>query len=220
MFITRHYRYRLLRVAQWIRSLPAGLATGLFCFIGRQIWPKQLISGIAVFEPREEVGDEFFRTIHAALDFLQEHDRIRFARVLKEIKVIMDMPTPGGAAYRRIGKMCFVDLRLYPLSSHWEESVILVARDIVHEATHGVLYSRKIIQTRRNHVRVEEVCHRQEMRFGQRIGVQLGGWDQPSQRPPSLRDRLRFIRSELWGTSIRHPPAEAGSTPTEHDSRT
>ncbi len=210
--LARRHRYWLLRLVQQLRSLPSDCALWPWLALGSKIWHRRIIGGVRVLEPRGDTGDGFFEAIEAAFDLISRHDRIRFRRVLAEIKVIINTPTPTAAAYRRTGRICFIDFRIYPLSNYKDESIVLLARDIVHEATHGSLHSRKIVHTRGNHLRIEEFCSRQELSFGKRLGVDLSAWAQPNQPAPSLRERLRWPRSEIGRTRADDIPSVASTT--------
>jgi len=105
------------------------------------------------------------------------HDPRRFRRVQREAHVVVvrslrDMS--GG--YKRLGRRIFLNFthlqaaeEYGPNHAYYEWFVAWWACTIVHEATHGALYSRYIPYTRETYLRIERMCHDEEARFAARL---------------------------------------------------
>lgn len=73
---------------------------------------------------------------------------------------------------------------------------------LIHEATHGSLFGHRIVQTRRNYVRVERLCCLEMMRFARKVGMdeitcRIFGEVGENAKSNSLLERLKFVREEI-----------------------
>ncbi len=127
--------------------------------------------GIKIIAPparKEEIGPPFLEGTVAALRLIQSVDPRRFRRVLREIAFVEDMPLLSLASYRRLMKSCAVDYAQYDSEQrkqHPEWYTWLYATCLVHEATHGAIFSRHIQYTSRLRERIERLCWTEERRF-------------------------------------------------------
>jgi hypothetical protein len=112
----------------------------------------------------------FFReTFAAALQILQQRDPRRHKRVLTHVRRIMNFPVGySGAGYIQHLKAYATSLQ--PLTEPAvRKEAILQASMLVHEATHGLLYARKIPYNPSTRERIEQLCSTEEHRFLSRV---------------------------------------------------
>jgi hypothetical protein len=139
--------------------------------------------GIALVDP-DDYTPYFTKIITEALQLLKDTDTRRFQRVQRHIRTIVNCTRPlGGGAYFNETRTCEFEFRV-PRSGHdvpfytaW------YACALVHEATHGRLYSRGIAYTPENRTRIEKLCVTEEQRFARRLKVapEVLAWLQRSQ---------------------------------------
>ena len=81
------------------------------------------------------------------------------------------------------------------------------AATLVHEATHGAIYSRYIGHTRRNRLRIERLCHTETLRFLRRLDKPDRVW---SEQIAGVFDEevLCAILQCRAGLSVAHPLPE------------
>lgn len=114
----------------------------------------------------DDSDDDLFLTkTQRALDLIHKRDPLRFNRVRREVKWVVNSELPTLGMYRRPGRVCYVDFGRWNFDEHPEWSLRDLASTIVHEATHGHLHSKYIAHTKAVRIRVERVCWRAEMRF-------------------------------------------------------
>jgi hypothetical protein len=108
----------------------------------------------------------FFReTFATALQILQQRDPRRHKRVLRHVRRIMNFPVGySGAGYIQHLKAYATSLQP-PTEAAVRKEAILQASMLVHEATHGLLYARKIPYSPRTRERIEQLCSKEEHRF-------------------------------------------------------
>lgn len=109
-----------------------------------------------------------------ALALIARRDPRRFRRVRKEINYIMcSKPHGSRMIYSRPWRLCRVDIRQYPIASntsnHTNDIVKRYAVDLIHEATHGYLFSKKMPYTKALQPRIERACAREAERFAQQL---------------------------------------------------
>lgn len=170
-----------------------------------RLWPKELRKGLCLIDPFPETRADFVAAVGQALDLIEANDPMRFARLRREIRSFLNVPLPraSGAEYCRFRRTCRIDLRYFRLSEDREAGIFLLACRLIHESTHGYLYSKRMLQLK-DRVRVEMLCFKEEARFAKRLGYELGpNWgfirDELKPPPPAERRRLAAARA-------RHPP--------------
>ena len=130
--------------------------------------------------PEGQRIDTFGTAAVAALKKLQNYDPRRFARVQREVKFVygcylnraskIRLSRSGCMAiYRRICKIIMMDRDVLNLSANPEVVLKAYGCALVHEATHGLLYSRHIPYTYRTRDRIETLCLLEEARFANMI---------------------------------------------------
>jgi hypothetical protein len=150
-------------------------------------------------DPDEATRVEFLGAVRSALELIEHNDEIRFRRVLREIRIVVHMPCLTFADYSRSSRLCALDLRFFRLTADKEIAIMWLACLLVHEATHGHLHRRKLMQSGRNFNRVEMLCTLEEVRFARRIGIDMS--DRLSAatevKAPTFLERLRFTKNEI-----------------------
>jgi hypothetical protein len=107
----------------------------------------------------------FFTRTKEALNLIAATDPHRFRRVQTEIRFIMNKEINAGGQYRRASRCCLVDFGRYPFDTRPDWYLLLYAGAIVHEATHGELYSKGFLYTPANREQLERICHAEQCRF-------------------------------------------------------
>jgi hypothetical protein len=178
---------------------PSFVLAAVAGFVSFRTWRRvEVRKGFRIIDPFNQTESTFATVIDEALDLIRESSPIVFNRVKREIRVILNMPTlHAGAGYIRLYKTCKIDLPCFPIANERESAIPFLACALIHEATHGHLCRRRILQTGNNLLRAEKVCWKAEDRFARKIGFDLQKWD-PFVPPPK-----RPTGSERWRFSIR-----------------
>ncbi len=197
--VFRRARYTCGVVRRAMLSLPSIVTMGAL----PKIWPGEVREGIRVIDPMPQSCGSFINTAESALALLAQATPARFRRVQREIRAIVNLPVPRGAEYRRFSRLCLIDFRCFPVTTDPEYAAKLFACALVHEASHGYLERRKILQTKRNHSRIECFCCREASRLGVRLGMDTSKWpsgedDSPLSRWKAIVFAYREAKS-LWG---------------------
>lgn len=187
--------YNLGRFIHFTRRLPINVAEVALYAAAPRMWPSDLKRGFRILDPNPRTRPDFVRVIDGALALIEQNDPLRFGRVRREVRMILHMPVIHAGRYFRPFRVCRIDLRCFSWTADAELALRLLACLIVHEATHGHLFTRRVLQTKRcNLRRVESLCWKEEVRFARRLG-----FDYSSYRPSDdaltdapLRERLRF----------------------------
>jgi len=113
----------------------------------------------------------FFReTFATALQILQQRDPHRHKRVLTHVRRIMNFPVGySGAGYIQHLKAYATSFQPPQAEAGIRKTAITQASMLVHEATHGLLDSRKIPFDPRTRESVEQLCSKEEHRFLRRV---------------------------------------------------
>lgn len=191
---------RMLRywIAFYLRYYVLGLPGVVIDWTVRRFVPSQFIMGIRVIDPVAETRSHFTTTVERALTMMASSDARRFKRVQREICTILNQPVVFAAQYFRPLKTCALDLRCF-YDEDPDTTARLFASALVHEATHGSLFSARVAQTRYNHSRVERLCCKEAERFLARVGMKDPPWDFANNdiKPTPLSFRLRWMREEI-----------------------
>ena len=160
------------------------------------LWPKIHHKGFLVVDPFPETRADFEQSVQEALNMIETHDRLRFTRLNREIRSLVNVPLRGaaGAEYGRWLRNCRIDLRYFRLNEDRESAIRLLALRLIHESTHGYLCSKRVRQ-RKHRIRVEMLCYKEEARFARRLGVELGpdwGFIKEELKPPPPAERRRL----------------------------
>jgi hypothetical protein len=184
------------RVRYWAAYLP-DLVSNIPLTLGlhastRFIFSSELLLGIRVADTSKKTWPEFLRVTDEALELVAAKDPLRYRRILKEIRTIVQMPVMTGAEYHRLLKICCLDLRVFVREGE-KVAVKLLAAALVHEASHGHLHSRGITSMRRRNIlRIERICYNETIAFAKRIDLPLRNLSDEELSPPGLRARLAW----------------------------
>ena len=197
--------YCTLLIREYIQAAPGiGLSAAVRAFC-----PFRLISGIRVIDPTPETRSHFTEVVDAALATIARFDPIRFARVQREIRIIVNAAGVYGSTYGRALKFCSLDLRCFYDEDDPNTTVRLLASALVYEATFGHLFSRGILRTRQNGSRFDALCCREPQRFLRRLGMANTPWD-PDQLSTIPRHLFwKQAMTQLRGLVVRDAAAEA-----------
>ncbi|HMJ65006.1 MAG TPA: hypothetical protein VK615_06620 [Candidatus Binatia bacterium] len=166
----RYYGGRAVRI---FKTFPWTCADTLVQIFAVTIWPAEYRKGVRVIDLFSDTRAEFLSRIGDALELIESKDQRRFKRVKREIRAIVQMPCAMEAGYSRGLNVCRIDLRYYPFGADASFATVLLACALIHEATHGHLHRRRILQNARNFARVESLCYAEEIRFGNKLGFDL-----------------------------------------------
>jgi hypothetical protein len=143
------------------------------------LWPADTKMGFRIVDPVPKTRTDFLNAIGEALLLIETNDPMRFARLKREVRTIINLPIRTCAQYFRPLKTCRINLPFYPLSKDRQSTIVLLACDLIHESTHGALCTRKVLYFR-NAQRVENLCSGEERRFARRLGIELRrDWGSP-----------------------------------------
>lgn len=125
----------------------------------RHLSPRAEYAGIQLISLVETAdADWIFARIRDALRLVQDVDARRFMRVQRHVSTIVIVET-GGASYLPEIRGCFLETAMLyrdPLS---------LAAELVHESTHGHLYTKGFRYTERTRSREELICVDETVRF-------------------------------------------------------
>lgn len=147
----KRLRYLLTRIEGW-------------CL--RQI-TKETHKGVMLCDGNYDDTDDtaFIKRTREALNMIEEKDPRRFRRVQQEIRYIVNKELNASGMYRRSTQACFVDFGRYHFTKHPDWYLCLYAGTIIHEATHGFLYSKGFLYTSASREQIERICHAERSRF-------------------------------------------------------
>lgn len=132
----------------------------------------------------DDTDDEsFLEMTIEALKLIEEHDPHRFRRVRRHVKWIVNSELLALGRYQRIFRVCYMDFLNYGAGENTPRDTVRFASTVVHEATHGHVFSRHIAYTRRLRIRIERLCRLEQKRF---VGHLEGDW------LVELKDELKF----------------------------
>ena|SRR6266496_5049967 len=183
----------------FLRAMPMSLMAAIMEPVGLRIWPNEIRKGISIVDVSRDTMPGFVRAIDEALTLVEQNDPLRFRRLQREIRTILNIPVITGAAYSRPYRTCRIDLRCFPVERDRESAIVLLALTLIHEATHGYLHSRNVLQNKRNYARVEYLCRKEESRFARKMGLELNNWEARGSDavPPKYGEVLKFGRNEI-----------------------
>ena len=140
---------------------------------------------------RKDLEPAFLRAITRALELVAKKDPRRFLCIRRHLGFIVHHELDGAwAKYDRWPSGCEVDFDKYKFDESPETAVFLLAVSLVHEATHGRLSLHRGVSgglPAQVRMRMERMCHLEEMRFARRVDSRFG----------EVYQRTVF-RSERW----------------------
>ena len=146
---------------------------------------------------------EFLEHTIQALQMIESVDARRFRRIQREVRFIVNCELNSGASYRRIGHICNVDFRRYDFGRDAEWYLRCYASTLVHEATHGAIYSQHVAYTRKTRSAIEKLCHTEEYKFARRLDTPERCWSEQIIGPFDERRWYSFWYSGFFRHEIR-----------------
>ena len=194
---TRFYTYYWPR---WFFKLPYIAFSLLLCRLTRLGGYRGI--RISSFTLSHISGEEFTGRTIEALQLVERTDPVRFRRIQRQIRFIVHAELRSGACYQRLGRFCFIDFTRYDFSKDHDWYLYSYASTLVHEATHGAVYSDYVAYTKRNRLRIEKLCHTEERRFLQNLDVPERAW---SEQIAGAFDEQYFLKyfSSNWRSRSR-----------------
>ncbi len=126
------------------------------------------VEGINICDYRDK-DDGYEEIITSSINLIKSIDPRRYKTVKNEISWIINTNEPGkyGGRYRRRIKGCLINFENYSEDRRLVSA--FYAGLIIHEATHGLLYTKGMRYTEENRVQIERICNAEENRFYQKI---------------------------------------------------
>ena len=125
--------------------------------------------GIRIIDFLAESHEVFVRQTREALDMIATIDSRRFDRVREHVKTILNLPSVRYASYQRPLRVCSINLSSLNFEVEPDFASKFYACIIVHEATHGYLFSKYLPQTRHTVDQIERICTHEAVRFALRF---------------------------------------------------
>jgi hypothetical protein len=198
--LSRKIKYFFAYILDFIRSWPS-LVGNNGLYFGASY---KFENGIRIVDAWQDVPKQFVSVIEPAVGLIQQNDPLRYARLRREIRMIVNQPCRTDAAYSRIRRFCAIDMEKFkPLfDKDYNAGIRYLACVLIHEATHGVLYTRGIIQTKQNYARVERLCVLEEERFARKLGDEVlchifRELRKNTIKPPSSLERIKTIQEAI-----------------------
>ena len=170
------YHLRFHAYQAW-HCLPVLITASLSRELRRMFAPTSF-DGISIVDMslRRGLDERFQADIVAALNLIKRVDPRRYHRIQREVRCIKNTEQIPITSYARLLQTCTfdysrIDARKNPEWYHW-----WLAMKLVHEASHGAIYSRNIAYTPGLRLRIERLCHREETRFAKRADMVNKQW--------------------------------------------
>lgn len=138
------------------------------------------VDGIKIVDMslRRNVDHRFQVDTVAALQLIKSVDPRRYRRIQGEIEFVVNGEGIRTASYNRPVRMCDIDYGRYDLTENPEWYLWWYATILVHEATHGAIFSRYIAYIPRLRVRIERLCHLEQKRFAKKADTNERAWSE------------------------------------------
>jgi hypothetical protein len=133
-----------------------------------------------------------------ALELIKENDPRRYRRIQRHLVYIINCRTLLAGEYSSSLRSC--DINVSHFNFEDEDFVILMlACTFIHEATHGRIFAYHIPYDTEHRLRVECLCHQEEVRFARRVmpDVDLGEYDESGHQAFYQRSRWRYAMKSL-----------------------
>lgn len=111
--------------------------------------------------PRE--SKEFNDSIAQAIKLVRNSSLARYNRIARYISRIQNGDDHFLASFNWPSRICTIDFR--KVAQKYSDSVETLGAILVHEAMHGLIWSRGIKPTNKNYAAIESVCKKEELRY-------------------------------------------------------
>jgi hypothetical protein len=114
-------------------------------------------------------NEGFADAMKSSIDLIKELDSKRYKTVKNEIEWVINSNEPGkvGGFYRRRIKGCFINFDNYSEDKKLVSAYF--AGLIIHEATHGLLYTKGVGYEKDRRLQIERICNSEENRFYKKV---------------------------------------------------
>jgi hypothetical protein len=136
----------------------------------------RVVHRIHVADPSDATRDNFVNLVASALTLAKAHDELRFRRILKEIRTIINLRSVWGYAYYRPSRTCLIQFDRWSNGDPNETSAHL-ASALVCQATVGRIISLGVLRTHRNAERIDALSAKEAARFLRGLGWVATRWD-------------------------------------------
>lgn len=198
--------WRLLRLA-WgllILRVPVNLCRAAFYGVAPLIWPIETVGGIKILDLRSKTRARSTKTISAALSLIEQNDPLRFARVQREVRLILNdhwrIEPLAPSAYFRGARLCMINVDCLDFRKQPKFIMAVFASLIIYEATHGYIFHKRVPYVRGTKKQIEVICEHQQTLFLLRLGYDLRNVE-PSREEdlnsPEYRARFRAAIDKL-----------------------
>jgi hypothetical protein len=109
----------------------------------------------------------------SALALIESTDPRRFRRILSQISFLTFSRSGPVGGYLRIGRICRLNAVRLEQWRETQRTMAVLAAVLVHEATHGLIESRRFAYTRQSKGRIESICSLEEARFLVRLAKKV-----------------------------------------------
>ena len=175
-------------IAHWISAVSSPYR--LFCRLGGDAMRKSLIvqNKLDRIGPitlsnctlRRDLDQPFVQATRDALKLVERYDSRRLRVIEREFDLIVNQPLASSAAYERSTRQCKVNFTRYwtdenrqlctdPQTEHYEWYLARYASMLIHEATHGRLYSSYFPYNKKTRTQIERICVSEQRRFLARL---------------------------------------------------
>ncbi len=172
-------------------NLSPMVPAAMFHGTARFVLPSRVCHGTRLVSALPDGIESFTLLINDALALVMVHAPVHYTRIRREVRTIIEMPSFAAGQYFRLLKVCIIDPSKFINKQDRPYIIKATATVLVHLATHGSLYSRRILATRSNAVRIESICYRKMELFARRLGLTFPALGDVNLRPPTLFGRLR-----------------------------
>lgn len=145
----------------------------LRCAMNKFMFKKESVGSICGFTVASFglEGEVFFQQIQKSIKLIQKNDPKRFLRILSNVDYVVDDALIAGAMsasylFRERAIRIDFDPAFHDLESMLD---VYCAGILVHEATHGFLYSKVGIKSWQQWERCEIICLKEENRFYRKL---------------------------------------------------
>jgi hypothetical protein len=177
---------------------------------------------IAFEEGKGEHDKDFVPFTKNALDLIKATAPRRYRTIVREVHYIANSYIMAGGTYHRGLRRISVNFPLYkihPSDPDYQRNVAVYACMLVHESTHGRLFSLGIPYNNSTWECCERICNREEKRFISRVVIENCDTDSlvadidieyyKSMRQMTLTDKLHYVKG-LFSKFILNNNRESG----------
>jgi len=158
-------------------NLPLNICRRAFYAIAILVWPCGVFKGIRILDFSRATRSRFNEKICEALTVIEHSDSRRFARVQREVRLIVYdrwlIEPLTDSSYFNQARVCMVNLGRFDFKDFPRFRTSVLAAVILHHATQGHLRRVRFMNVNR----CEAICRKEEIHFLMKLGYDLRGFD-------------------------------------------